>query len=219
MHVRLISYTTTPLGIMPPAELIAYCARVSNPENQNNHETAQRLLRYLIEHKHWSPFEMVNVCMEVKTTRDIARQMLRHRSFSFQEFSQRYADPTELGYVFREARLHDPKNRQNSIEGVGPELQQKWDAYQNEIIRAAIDGYKWARENGIAKEVARALLPEGMMESVIYMNGSVRSWIHYLEVRTDPSTQKEHRQVALECAKVLCELIPSLVKEANHDNA
>jgi len=213
MHVRLISYTTTPLGIMAPEQLIAYCARVSNPQNQDNHATADKLLRYLIDHKHWSPFELVNVCMEVKTTRDIARQMLRHRSFSFQEFSQRYADPTELGYVFREARLHDPKNRQNSIEGVGPELQQRWDAYQNEIIKAALDGYKWARENGIAKEVARALLPEGMMESVLYMNGSVRSWIHYLDVRTDSSTQKEHRQVALECAKIIIELMPSLVKK------
>ncbi len=213
MHARLISYTTTPLGIMAPEQLIAYCARVSNPQNQSSHETADKLLRYLIDHKHWSPFEMVNVCMEVKTTRDIARQMLRHRSFSFQEFSQRYADPTELGYVFREARLHDPKNRQNSIEGVGPELQQRWDAYQNEIIKAALDGYKWAREHGIAKEVARALLPEGMIESVLYMNGSVRSWIHYLDVRTDPSTQKEHRQVALECAKILIELMPSLVKK------
>jgi len=198
---------------MAPEQLIAYCARVSNPQNQDNHATADKLLRYLIDHKHWSPFELVNVCMEVKTTRDIARQMLRHRSFSFQEFSQRYADPTELGYVFREARLHDPKNRQNSIEGVGPELQQRWDAYQNEIIKAALDGYKWARENGIAKEVARALLPEGMMESVLYMNGSVRSWIHYLDVRTDSSTQKEHRQVALECAKIIIELMPSLVKK------
>lgn len=212
MYVRLVSVQRA-VSIMTPEQLVAFCARVSNPENQWNHETSERLLKYLMDHKHWSPFEMVNVCMEVKTTRDIARQMLRHRSFSFQEFSQRYADPTELGYVFREARLHDPKNRQNSIEGVGPELQQKWDAYQNEIIRAALEGYKWARENGIAREVARALLPEGMMESVLYMNGSVRSWIHYLDVRTDPSTQKEHRQVALECAKVLCELMPSLVKE------
>lgn len=214
MYVRLVSVQRA-VSIMTPEQLVAFCARVSNPENQWNHETSERLLKYLMDHKHWSPFEMVNVCMEVKTTRDIARQMLRHRSFSFQEFSQRYADPTELGYVFREARLHDPKNRQNSIEGVRPKLRLKWYAYQNEIIRAALEGYKWARENGIAREVARALLPEGMMESVLYMNGSVRSWIHYLEVRTDRSTQKEHRQVALECAKVLYELMPSLGREDN----
>jgi len=195
---------------MTPEQLVTFCARVSNPENQWNHETSERLLRYLIDHKHWSPLEMVNVCMEIKTTRDIARQMLRHRSFAFQEFSQRYADPLKLGHVFREARLQDLKNRQNSIEGVGPELQQRWDACQREVLRAAIEGYKWARENGIAREVARAVLPEGLMESVLYMNGSVRSWLHYLEVRTDPSTQKEHRQVALECAKVLNELMPSL---------
>jgi len=212
MYVRLVSVQRG-VSIMTPEQLVAFCARVSNPENQWNHETSERLLKYLMDHKHWSPFEMVTVCMEIKTTRDIARQMLRHRSFSFQEFSQRYADPTELGYVFREARLHDPKNRQNSIEGVGSELQQRWDAYQQEVLRAALEGYKWARENGIAREVARALLPEGMMESVLYMNGSVRSWIHYLEVRTDRSTQKEHRQVALECAKVLLELMPSLRRE------
>lgn len=206
MHVRLISHTYA-TGLPADADgLIAYCARVSNPSNQGNFETAGRLIQYLIEHKHWSPFEMYNVCMEIKTTRDIARQILRHRSFSFQEFSQRYADPTELGYVFREARLHDPKNRQNSIEGVGPEVQLKWDAYQKEVIRAALEGYRWAIDNGLAKEVARAILPEGMMESVLYVNGTVRSWIHYIEVRTDPSTQKEHRMVAEECAKILAKV-------------
>lgn len=213
MHVRLISHTQSPILAVSPENLVAYCARVSNPANQENWSTGKKLISYLIEHKHWSPFEMYNICLEVKTTRDIARQMLRHRSFSFQEFSQRYADPTGLGYVFREARLQDPKNRQNSIEGVPSGLQHEWEVRQGQVISAALDAYEWAIDRGVAKEVARAVLPEGMMESVLFVNGTLRSWIHYIEVRTDPSTQKEHRMVAEACAKVLLELMPSLKME------
>lgn len=193
---------------MSPKDLIAFCARVSNPTNQMNRETSDRLIKYLMRHKHWSPFEMVNVCMEIESTRDIIRQILRHRSFHFQEFSQRYADPTEhLGFELREARLQDPKNRQNSIElnteGEDVTLIQEWYARQGKVIDAAREAYNWAIENGIAKEVARAVMPEGNTESRIYMNGTVRSWLHYIMVRTDPSTQKEHREIAAACAKVL----------------
>jgi thymidylate synthase (FAD) len=178
-------------------EFVAYVARVSNPTNQLNTETAPKLLKYLMKNKHWSPFEMVDIVMLVETTRDIARQILRHRSFSFQEFSQRYADPTEvLGFVTRESRLQDTKNRQNSIQSDDETLNNQWSAMQNVVKIATLDAYKWATDNGIAKEQARAVLPEGLTVSRMYMKGSLRSWIHYLEVRLDDSTQKEHREVA-----------------------
>lgn len=192
-------------------EFIAYVARVSNPDNQHNHLTAPKLLRYLAKHKHWSPFEMVDIVMEIHTTRDIGRQIIRHRSFSFQEFSQRYADPTkDLGFSTREARLQDHKNRQNSIETNDKTLQQEWDDRQMTMRDTASEIYNWAIENGIAKEQARAVLPEGLTNSRMYMKGSVRSWIHYCQVRTDPSTQKEHRQIALDAWYELTRLFPSL---------
>jgi thymidylate synthase (FAD) len=178
-------------------EFIAYVARVSNPSNQMNTATAPKLLKYLAKHKHWSPFEMVSICMEIETTRDIARQILRHRSFSFQEFSQRYADPTQdLGFVTREARLQDTKNRQNSIETSDEVLQRDWEFIQETLIDQTKYAYKWAIRNGIAKEQARAVLPEGLILSRMYMAGSLRSWIHYCQVRMDQSTQKEHREIA-----------------------
>ena len=192
-------------------ELIAYMARVSNPENQDNKETAPKLLKYLINNQHWSPFEMVNVCMEIETTRDIARQILRHRSFSFQELSQRYAVVHD--YDFSEVRLQDNKNRQNSIEVQDRELQRFWQESQATIIRTAVGHYEAALANGIAKEVARKLLPEGMMMSRMYMNGTLRSWLHYLSVRRDVATQKEHRDVADQCGVVIESLFPSLFKE------
>jgi thymidylate synthase (FAD) len=189
-------------------ELIAYMARVSNPENQDNKETAPKLLKYLIDNKHWSPFEMVNVCMEIETTRDIARQILRHRSFSFQELSQRYAVVHD--YDFSEVRLQDNKNRQNSIEVQDRELVKYWHETQASIIRTSIAGYEAALANGIAKEVARKILPEGMMLSRMYMNGTLRSWLHYIDIRCDKATQKEHRQVADQCRTVIQSLFPSL---------
>lgn len=192
-------------------EFIAYVARVSNPSNQNNHLTATKLLKYLAKHKHWSPFEMVSICMEINTSRDIARQILRHRSFSFQEFSQRYADPTQdLGFVTREARLQDTKNRQNSIEIEDRKLQDDWNEQQAIAIDAARAAYKWASQNGIAKEQARAVLPEGLIVSRLYMAGSLRSWIHYAEVRTDVSTQKEHREIAQMAWDEIIKYFPSL---------
>jgi len=196
----------------PDAEnLIAYMARVSNPGNQDNKDTAPKLLKYLIDNKHWSPFEMVNVCMEIETTRDIARQMLRHRSFSFQEFSQRYADPTkDLSFVCREARLQDTKNRQNSIETDDEYLQKRWEEQQERVISICKNAYGWAIANGIAKEQARAVLPEGLTESRLYVNGTLRSWIHYIQLRTECGTQKEHREIALQCAKVLADIFPMI---------
>ena len=203
MKVKLISYTVPSSdlleqGLENPNDLIAFCARVSNPSNQLNTETADKLVSYLVKNKHWSPLEMVNVCFEVETTRDIARQMLRHRSFSFQEFSQRYADPTqELNFVVREARLQDPKNRQNSIEcDQDSKLQEDWSIVQEQVIQKAKEAYQWAIDKGIAKEQARAVLPEGNTVSRLYMNGSLRSWIHYLELRCSNGTQKEHSQIA-----------------------
>ena len=199
---KLVSWSNVPGPEMDMSELIAYCARVSNPSNQDNRDTADKLLKYLIKHKHWSPFEMVNVCIEIETTRDIGRQILRHRSFSFQEFSQRYADPTqELEFVMRDARLQDDKNRQNSLElsadnPLHNDLISEWESHQEKIINYANAFYVWAIQNGIAKEQARAILPEGLTMSRMYMNGTVRSWIHYLELRLDPGTQKEHRQIA-----------------------
>lgn len=184
--------------------LIVYCSRVSNPSNQLNTATADKLIKYLIKNKHWSPFEMASATIEVETTRDIARQLLLHRSFSFQEFSQRYADPTkDLGFVLREARLQDSKNRQNSIEVDDEELQKQWNAMQQSLIDSAQNAYTWAIQQGIAKEQARCVLPEGNTLSRLYVQGTIRSFIHYLEVRTDPSTQKEHRVLALEVAKAI----------------
>ena len=199
------------LDIMTVDEFIAYVARVSNPSNQNNTLTASKLLKYLVKHKHWSPFEMVNVVMEIETTRDIARQILRHRSFSFQEFSQRYADPTkDLGFVTREARLQDQKNRQNSIETSNEALQLEWLGKQLMVRARVEEAYKWAIENDIAKEQARAVLPEGLTQSRMYMNGTVRSWIHYCQLRMGPETQKEHREIALMAWEKLCKQFPSL---------
>lgn len=192
-------------------EFIAYVARVSNPSNQMNTATAPKLLRYLAKHKHWSPFEMVNIVMEIDTPRDIARQILRHRSFSFQEFSQRYADPTsDLGFVTREARLQDMKNRQNSIETDDEKLQRDWNQIQSNMHDMARGAYKWAIDNGIAKEQARAVLPEGLTNSRMYMNGTLRSWIHYCQLRMGPETQKEHREVATNCWYQIVEKFPSL---------
>jgi thymidylate synthase (FAD) len=190
-------------------DMVAYCARVSNPANQSNTDTNEKLIKYLIKNNHWSPLEMVSVCLEIETTRDIARQILRHRSFSFQEFSQRYADPTkELDFVLREARLQDPKNRQNSIECDNPALQLFWETQQKRVLDAAKGAYDWAIENGIAKEQARAVLPEGLTESRLYMNGTLRSWIHFIEHRSANGTQKEHQLVAKECAKVIATVFP-----------
>ena len=216
MKVRLISYSQTAENIdvgKDIQELIAYCARVSNPSNQNNEETSGRLLSYLAKHKHWSPFEMVSACLEIETTRDIARQILRHRSFSFQEFSQRYADPTkDLDFELRETRLQDPKNRQNSIlvdsDESSVDLIMEWIKKQSEVWIAAKNSYQWAIENGIAKEQARAVLPEGMMKSRLYVNGTIRSWIHFIELRSGNGTQLEHQKIALECAKAIKQIFP-----------
>ena len=214
MDVRLVSYSQPTdqyrdMGIADAQELIAYCARVSNPANQFNTETSERLIRYLVKHQHWSPLEMVSACCEITTTRDIARQILRHRSFSFQEFSQRYADPTqELDFVLREARLQDNTNRQNSIEVEDNLLQIEWERAQKRVLFAVRDAYAWAIKNGIAKEQARAVLPEGMTVSRLYMNGTLRSWVHFIELRSGHGTQREHQQVALACAKVISEIFP-----------
>ena len=220
MNARLLSFSQ-PAGRIHTGEsvggldnikdLIAYCARVSNPANQVNSKTTDKLLDYLIEHKHWSPFEMASACIEIETTRDIARQILRHRSFSFQEFSQRYADPNVFGnntFVLREARLQDTKNRQNSINNEDADLQTAWNDMQQTVINHAENAYRWAIENGIAKEQARAVLPEGNTVSKLYMNGTLRSWVHFIELRSGNGTQKEHREVALEIAKVISEIFP-----------
>ena len=217
MQVKLISHSQTDgkelILSTSATELVAYCARVSNPDNQNNKETSEKLIKYLMKHKHWSPLEMVSVCLEIETTRDIGRQILRHRSFSFQEFSQRYADPTkDLEFVTREARLQDEKNRQNSIE-IGTDIEsfqiaKEWDELQKDIIRSARQAYCWAIENGIAKEQARAVLPEGNTMSRMYVNGTLRSWIHYIELRGANGTQKEHIAIANEVAKVISNVFP-----------
>ena len=214
MHVRLVSHSQPTmeyrdLGITDAQELVAYCARVSNPANQFNTETSERLIRYLVKHQHWSPLEMVSACCEITTTRDIARQILRHRSFSFQEFSQRYADPTqELDFVLREARLQDTSNRQNSINNDDVMLAIEWERAQKRVLFAVRDAYAWAIKNGIAKEQARAVLPEGLTESRLYMNGTLRSWIHFIELRSANGTQQEHQQVARACAQVIAEIFP-----------
>jgi thymidylate synthase (FAD) len=197
-------------------DIIAFCARVSNPSNQNNTETNEKLIRYLIKNNHWSPFEMVTACLEITTTRDIARQILRHRSFSFQEFSQRYADPTkDLNFVTREARLQDSKNRQNSIETEDVALNLNWETQQSYVMESALKSYRWAIHKGIAKEQARAVLPEGLIESKLYMSGTIRSWIHYIQLRSGPETQKEHRLIALECAKALESIFPMITEFVN----
>jgi thymidylate synthase (FAD) len=219
MDVKLVSYSRpteefAEHGITDAQELIAYCARVSNPANQFNTETSEKLIRYLIKHAHWSPLEMVSACIEITTTRDIARQILRHRSFSFQEFSQRYANPVEdLNFVIREARLQDAKNRQNSVEldmsdAEQRELSRLWEEKQQAVIRASREAYTWAVTNGIAKEQARAVLPEGNIESRLYMNGTLRSWIHYIELRAANGTQKEHMDIAKACAEVIATVFP-----------
>ena len=223
MDVKLVSYSKPTEqfeqhGITDAQELIAYCARVSNPSNQFNTETSEKLIRYLIKHAHWSPLEMVSACMEITTTRDIARQILRHRSFSFQEFSQRYANPvSDLNFIIREARLQDSRNRQNSVEldlsnAEQRELGRLWTEKQQAVIRASREAYTWAVSNGIAKEQARAVLPEGNTESRLYMNGTLRSWIHFIELRSGNGTQKEHREIARACAEVVSTVFP-MVKE------
>ena len=222
MNVKLISYSQAPQDWDygdNVQELIAFCARVSNPSNQMNNETSEKLIKYLIKHAHWSPLEMVSACLEIDTTRDIAHQIVRHRSFSFQEFSQRYANPEDMGdqFVIREARLQDEKNRQNSID-LDPEsdghkiLQGTWKNKQQQVIDAAKKAYDWAIANGIAKEQARAVLPEGCTKTRLYMNGTLRSWVHYIELRGANGTQKEHMEIAHACAKVIAEIFP-LAKE------
>ena len=214
MKVKLVSYSQPSkefqeMGIGDAQDLIAFCARVSNPSNQLNAATSEKLIRYLINHSHWSPLEMVTACLEIETTRDIARQILRHRSFSFQEFSQRYADPTkDLDFVIRETRLQDKKNRQNSIKSEYKDLNIEWEKRQKQVINSAIENYKWAVENGIAKEQARAVLPEGNTISRLYMNGTLRSWIHYIQLRTSHGTQKEHTEIAKACAEVISKIFP-----------
>ena len=218
-QVKLISYSQPEEGLTAEhlrdvQDLIAYCARVSNPSTQMNKETSEKLIRYLIKHAHWSPLEMVSACLEINTTRDIAHQIVRHRSFSFQEFSQRYADPAEFGdqFVLREARLQDPKNRQNSI-ALGTTQQDMnlindWESQQEKVIAAAKEAYEWAIENGIAKEQARAVLPEGCTKTRLYMNGTLRSWIHYIELRGANGTQQEHMDIAHACAKTIAKIFP-----------
>ncbi len=219
VNVKLISYSKPSNellkeGLYDVQELVAYCARVSNPANQFNTQTSEKLIRYLTKHKHWSPLEMVSACLEIETTRDIARQILRHRSFSFQEFSQRYADPTkELAFVLREARYQDTKNRQNSVEfnlqdDVDRQLAYQWQMMQQRVITEARNAYDWAMSKGIAKEVARAVLPEGNTISKLYVNGTLRSWVHYIELRSGNGTQKEHIDIAKECAKVISFCFP-----------
>lgn len=202
--VELVAVTKPVIAGATAEELISYCARVSNPSNQSNFDTSSKLLRYCINHQHWSIFEMAHVVIEINTTRDIARQILRHRSFSFQEFSQRYADPSQLGFTVREARLQDKKNRQNSIETNDDELQKTWKMKQDQLIHETKMAYKWAIDNGIAKEQARAILPEGNTNSRLYMAGSLRSWIHYCQLRMAEGTQKEHREIASKCWTILC---------------
>ena len=228
MKCKLISYSRPARelvadGLYDVQDLVAFCARVSNPANQYNTETSEKLIKYLIKHQHWSPLEMASACIEIETTRDIARQILRHRSFSFQEFSQRYADPTQdLDFVIREARLQDTKNRQNSVEldlqnDEQRQIAYQWQNLQRDLITKTKDIYAWAISKGIAKEQARAVLPEGLTVSRLYMNGTLRSWIHYIILRASNGTQKEHAEIAMACAEVIAEIFPmtkDLVNEA-----
>jgi thymidylate synthase (FAD) len=224
MNVKLINYSQGPfeniLGVDVPSTMslldqIAYAARVSNPANQNNSETSEKLVRYLIKNQHWSPLEMVSVCLEIETTRDIARQILRHRSFSFQEFSQRYADASQLGFETREARLQDTKNRQNSIDATDDVLKRQWIDRQEVLLEQIKKQYSWALENGIAKEQARAVLPEGMTKSRMYMKGTLRSWVHYIQLRSANGTQKEHQEIAIACAKAIEPIFPMIMEYTN----
>ncbi len=219
MKVKIISYSKPARslqteGLYDAQELIAYCARVSNPSNQFNTETAEKLIKYLIKHQHWSPLEMVSACLEVETPRDIARQILRHRSFSFQEFSQRYADPTkDLDFVLREARFQDSTNRQNSesldmTNDMHRQIAYQWQQMQARVISEAKNAYDWAISKGIAKEVARSVLPEGNTNSRLYVNGTIRSWVHYIQLRSGNGTQKEHIEIAKACAEVISECFP-----------
>ncbi len=215
--VKMVSYSMPSpefkeAGLKDCQDLIAFCARVSNPSNQFNKDTADNLIKYLIKHKHWSPLETVSACLEIETTRDIGRQILRHRSFSFQEFSQRYADPTkDMKFMLREARLQDTKNRQNSIDNQDETLSAMWRIKQEKVIKNALEAYDFAIKNGIAKEQARAVLPEGNTMSRMYMNGTLRSWVHYIELRSANGTQKEHIEVAVQCAKVIAEIFPLML--------
>ena len=214
-NVKLISYTQPPYPMETLTDLVAYCARVSNPSNQLNNETSDKLIKYLMDHKHWSPLEMVNVCLEINTTRDIAHQIVRHRSFSFQEFSQRYADVKNMGemFVLREARMQDKKNRQNSIElNMNSPIHDKWIKRQLAVRALAEETYNWAIHNGIAKEQARVVLPEGLTKSKLYMNGTLRSWVHYVDLRTTKGTQKEHLIIAQECGEIIKGLFPVMNK-------
>lgn len=225
MPVKIISYskplpsdTSNTSDMNTLQDLVAYCARVSNPENQNNKQTNEKLIKYLIKNHHWSPLEMVNICLEIETTRDICRQILRHRSFSFQEFSQRYAE-AKFGYKTKEARTQDVNNRQNSIALSNDEdnllLKESWEQKQNDIINMSNETYQWALSNGIAKEQSRAVLPEGMTISRMYMNGTLRSWVHYLQLRTGNGTQKEHQEIALECAQEIAKIFPMITELLN----
>jgi len=224
VNVRLISFSMpseemVDMELDSVQDLVAFCARVSNPNNQFNKETSEKLIQYLVKHKHWSPLEMASACLEIETTRDIARQILRHRSFSFQEFSQRYAEPSEFGeqFVFREARLQDTVNRQNSIETDNQALHCLWENHQRRVIEQAQSAYEWAINNGIAKEQARAVLPEGLTKSRLYMNGTLRSFVHYIELRTANGTQKEHMELAREVARVIAHIFP-MVLEFTHES-
>jgi len=230
MKVKLISYTQPTVemneqDLKTAQDLIAFTARVSNPANQMNTETSEKLLKYLMKHQHWSPFEMVSACIEIETTRDIAHQIVRHRSFAFQEFSQRYAEPKLLGdmdtdqFVIRETRLQDTKNRQNSVMTDDEELEGRWINRQKIVIEAAREAYEWAIENGIAKEQARCVLPEGNTKTRLYMNGTLRSWIHYIELRSANGTQKEHMDIAIACGKIIEELLPMIKVTDNPDNS
>jgi thymidylate synthase (FAD) len=226
MKVSLVNYSQGPfeniMGVDVPSkksllDQVAYCARVSNPSNQNNTETSEKLVRYLIKHQHWSPLEMVSVCLEIETTRDIARQILRHRSFSFQEFSQRYA-VADLGWEMKEARLQDLKNRQNSVKTDNLALKAWWEERQKRVIRESQEAYQWAIDNGIAKEQARAVLPEGLTLSRMYMNGTLRSWVHYIQLRSANGTQKEHQDVALACADAIEPIFPMIKEYVNEQS-
>lgn len=215
MSVKLVSYTTPSnefrdKGLENVQDLVAFCAKVSNPTSQINKETSEKLIKYLIKHQHWSPLEMANAVLEIETTRDIAHQIVRHRSFAFQEFSQRYADPAEMGeqFTLRECRLQDTKNRQNSIDTDDRELSRNWEIKQQMVINAAKEAYEWAINNGIAKEQARVVLPEGNTKTRLYMNGTIRSWVHYIELRSANGTQKEHMEIAIACAKVIAQIFP-----------
>jgi len=215
MSVKLVSYTTPSnefhdKGLENVQDLVAFCAKVSNPASQINKETSEKLIKYLIKHQHWSPLEMANAVLEIETTRDIAHQIVRHRSFAFQEFSQRYANPSEMGdmFVLRECRLQDTKNRQNSVETDDRELTRNWEIKQQMVINASKEAYEWAINNGIAKEQARVVLPEGNTKTRLYMNGTIRSWVHYIELRSANGTQKEHMEIAIACAKVIAQIFP-----------